>query len=412
MWMLVKLSWRSLWRNRRRTLITICSIALGMTCALFFIALADGMYKKLINQAVRMEAGHVAVEHPEYRDAPAIDRFTYSVAAVRDAAAKIRGVERVKPLILGQAVVSTGSGSAGVGLTAVDPEAEQATSVLAHKIVDGRYIAADDRRGVVLGKSLAERLKLEPGKKLVVTTNDVHGELVNELLRVTGVFETGMDEVDSFMIQVPLGVGRRIFHLETDQATRVGLILENPDDQQRVQQELVAALQGKPVAVLPWQEVLPDLASYIAVDGGSNYVFQGIIMFLIGFTILNTILMSVLERKREFATLLAIGTSPLLLRLQILVESAFLGLFGCVAGLAVGGGLAHHLEVNGLDMSELFKDGASVAGFTIDPLVRADLTVGLMTWLGIAVFLGTMIIGLYPAFKSSRVEIADVLRTH
>ena len=84
MWMLVKLAWRSLWRNRRRTLITITSIALGMTCALFFIALADGMYKKLIDQAVRMEAGHVAVEHPEYHDAPAVDRFVHSVAAVRE----------------------------------------------------------------------------------------------------------------------------------------------------------------------------------------------------------------------------------------------------------------------------------------------------------------------------------------
>jgi ABC-type lipoprotein release transport system permease subunit len=321
-------------------------------------------------------------------------------------------VERVKPLIRGQAVVSTGRGSAGVGLVAVEPEAELATSVLAHKIVDGRYIKDDDARGVVLGKTLAERLRVKPGKKLVVTATAADGEIVNELLRVTGVFETGAEEADSFVLQVPLRVGRRIFRLQDDQATRVGLILEDPDDQGRVQEELVAALQGEAVAVLPWQEVLPDLASYIAVDGGSNYVFQGIILFLIGFTILNTILMSVLERKREFATLLAIGTSPLLLRLQILVESAFLGLFGCVAGLAIGGGLAHHVEVNGLDMSEVFTEGASVAGFSIDPLVRADLTMGLMTWLGVAVFVGTMIIGLYPALKSSRVEIADVLRTH
>ncbi|NOZ85518.1 MAG: ABC transporter permease [Deltaproteobacteria bacterium] len=407
---IIKLAWRNLWRHKRRTWITVSSIGLGMAFALFLIALGDGVYKKLIDQGIRLEAGHVTLEHPDYEKAPAVDRYVGPLSSISKACRSISGVKRIRPIIRGQAVISTSAGSSGVGVVAGNPEEEKAVSLIPGKIVEGRYIEKGDKRGVVIGKSLAKRLKLKVGKKLVLTTNDVNGELVNELLRVKGIFKTGIEEADGFLVQVPLAVGRRIYKLPDDYVTRIGLILDDPKDQDSVMEAVSAALSGKNVAVLPWQKVLPDLSSYIAVDKGSNIIFQITILFLIGFTILNTILMSVMERQREFATLLAIGTSPLFLKAQVLVESAFIGLLGCVLGLGIGGSLSYYVEKNGLDMSSTFSKGTSVAGFTIDPLIRTDLTMGLMLWLGLGVFLGTMVIGLYPAFKSGKVDIAQTLR--
>lgn len=406
-----RLAWRSLWRNRRRTIITVSSIALGITLALFLISMAEGMYKKLIDDAVRMNAGYVTVENREYARAPSVDLVVPSVSAIESLAMNIPAVESVKVLIIGQAMISTGSGSIGVGLIGVDPALERALSPLARTITQGRYIKEDDERGVMIGSGIAERLELEPGMKLVVTCNDSTGELINEMLRVTGIFSTGMEEADGYLIQVPLGVARRIFSIGPDEATQVGMVLSSPDRQNEVIALLRKDLAGGNLAVLPWQEVMPDLAGFMAVDKGSNYVFQGIIIFLLSFTILNTILMSVLERNREFATLLALGTSPVLLRCQVLIETMYIGLLGCGIGLGIGGSISWYFHTYGLDLGSLFGDNLTITGFAVDPVIYNYIGVDLFAWLGGLVFLLTMLIGLYPAFKSTRICLVDVLRS-
>jgi ABC-type lipoprotein release transport system permease subunit len=409
--MILKIAWRSLWRHTRRTLITVSAIVVGTALALFFITMGAGTYKKLVDEAVKMNAGYITVEHRDYSRDLAIDLAVDSVSSIRKEAASLEGVVSVKALIQGQAVVSTGRGSAGVGFLGVDPDAEREISPLALSIVEGRYLEAGDERGVILGKRLADRLRLKPGKKLVVTTNDVRGELVNEMLRVTGIFETGVEEADGFIVQVPLDVARRIFRLGPDEATRVGLVIENPRDQEATLRELARRLEGRGLAVLPWQEVMPDLAGFMAVDMGFNYIFQAIILFLIGFTILNTILMSVLERTREFATLMAIGTSALRLRLQIGVESLMIGLLGTGGGLLVGGGISWYFQVHGIDFSSIYGDDTTISGFAIDPLIKNYVTVDSLMLVGFFVLGMTLLIGIYPAWRSARISIADVLRS-
>jgi ABC-type lipoprotein release transport system permease subunit len=409
--MIARLAWRSLWRYRRRTAITVSAIVVGTALALFFITMADGMYKKLIDEAVRMSAGYVTVEHPDYSRDLSIDLTVGGLSSIVDEARSISGVTGVKVLIQGQAVVSTANGSAGVGIFGVEPEAERDVSPLAEKIEEGRYLESGDERGVVLGASLAERLKLRPGKKLVVTTNDVNGDLVNEMLRVTGIFRMGMEEADGFLVQVPLDTARRIFRIEPDAATRVGLVLASPKHLERVLESLRERLRGREAVVLPWQEVMPDLAGFMAVDKGFNYVFQMIIMFIIGFTILNTILMSVLERTREFATLMAIGTSPLRLRLQVAAESLFLGVLGTGLGLFIGGLVSWYFQVRGIDFSGIYSEDTTIVGYAMDPLIKNHVSVDAFLAIGGFVLALTVLIGLYPSWRSAKISMPDVLRS-
>jgi ABC-type lipoprotein release transport system permease subunit len=308
-------------------------------------------------------------------------------------------------------VISTGSGSGGVGILGVNPDAERHVSPLAQEIVEGRYLEVDDERGVVLGRRLADRLKLKVGKKLVVTTNDVNGDLVNEMLRVTGIFQMGVEEADGFLIQVPLDVARRISRLAHDTATRVGLVIDNPQKQGKVLREMSRRLEGRNLAVLPWQEVMPDLAGFMTVDKGFNYAFQMIIMFIIGFTILNTILMSVLERTREFATLMAIGTSSVRLRLQVFIESLFIGILGSGLGLLIGGLISWYFQVHGLDFSGMYQEDTTIVGYVMDPVLRNYITVKALSMVGGFVLVLTIIIGLYPSYRSAKISIPDVLRS-
>ena len=409
--LVIKLAWRSLWRNTRRTLITLTSIAIGLALALLFATIAQGVYHKAIEDAVHLQGGHLRVEHPAYRDSPSPDRAVSGVASIAQTARAIPGVDRVKALTIAQAVVSTGAGSSGVTLVGVEPDEEQVSSPIPSRVKAGRYLRADDSHGVVIGTHLAKRLSLDVGKKLVLTTNDANGTLVSELLRVTGIFEMGSDDVDGYLAQVPIDASRRMLGMSSDQATEVSILLHEQEDQPRVHSALAAALAGQSVAIVRWEEVLPELAGWIQLDSKANRLLRSVILFLVSFTILSTILISVVERHREFAMLLALGTSPGLLRQQIVVESAFLGALGSIAGIILGGALCGYLQIYGFDLHPFLEKGMSVGGFAIDMLVHTRVTAATLWFHGGMVFVVTILIGLYPTYRSTRVDVATALRS-
>lgn len=445
MGLLLKLAWRNLWRNRRRTIIALASIGLSLSLATFFVAMAEGMYAKLVDDAVRMQAGHLTLEHPDYRDAPAIDLTVPVAPALRAQIERLASVEATKALVVGQGIARSSLNAVGVAVIGVEPHSERDSSPLARKIVAGAYLSGDDGREAVVGAELALQLRLENrteagrlldlleplraaircdrevldrairiqlalGKKLVLSSSDTSGAVVEELVRVRGVFETGAVEIDGFFVQVPIDFARKLYGLAPDRATELGILLRDPAAGARAKAEIQAAVAAQGVTVRTWREVLPNLAAYIQVDRGSNLVFQGILLFLVLFTIFNTLLMSVLERRREFAVVLALGTPPGRLKGQVLLESALLGLMGVGLGLSVGGLGAYALKVYGLDLRDFYEAGMSVSGVAVDPILRAEVTPGLLVGLGGITFLSTLLLALYPMGRIRHIPVAQVLR--
>ena len=408
--MIPRLAWRSIWRNRRRTLITIISIGFGLACTVFFIAIGEGVYTQLIDQVVRMQAGHITMENPSYREAPAVDLWLKAPESLRFQIEKLPQVERTKLIIIGQGIARSGSGDVSATLMGIEPSVELDTSPLVRHIVEGRYLNDQDGSWVVIGSELARRLKLGVGKKMVLTTNDAAGNLVDVLCRVRGIFETGSVELDGYFIQATIDFARSLFGLPEDGATQLGVVLRIPQTQESILQEIRLNLAEQDIAVLPWQEVIPEIASYIKLDKGSNLIFQAILVFLILFTIFNTILMSVLEREREFAVLLALGTKPALLRLQILMESVYLGLIGCALGLLVGGLAAWAVQVWGIDLRSLLEEGFTISGFAVSTKMHARVTIGLLLGPAGLVFAATLILSLIPMHRATRLSIVDQLR--
>ncbi|MEE8316327.1 MAG: FtsX-like permease family protein [Syntrophobacteria bacterium] len=408
--MIARLAWRSIWRNRRRTLITVLSIGFGLACTVFFIAIGEGVYAQLIDQVVRMQAGHITMENPGYRDAPAVDLWVKAPESLRSQIERLPQVERTKLIIMGQGIARSASGDISATLMGIEPSVELDTSPLVRHIVAGRYLNDDDGPWVVIGSEFAKRLKLAVGKKMVLTTNDAAGNLVDELCRVRGIFETGSVEIDGYLIQAPIDFARRLFGLPEESATQLGVVLRIPEAQEVILREARLMVAEQDIAVLPWQEVIPEIASYIKLDKGSNLIFQAILVFLILFTIFNTILMSVLEREREFAVLLALGTKPVQLRLQILMESAYLGLIGCALGLLVGGLAAWAAQVWGIDLRSLLEEGFTISGFAVSAKMHARVTTGLLLGTAGLVFGATLILSLIPMRRATRLSIVDQLR--
>ncbi|MEW5736128.1 MAG: ABC transporter permease [Thermodesulfobacteriota bacterium] len=408
--MFAKTAWKNLWRNRRRTVITVTAMALGLALAIFFIAWGEGVYSRLIDQAVRLQAGHITLEAPGYLDAPAVDltiphanRLAAEIAALPD-------VERVKPIVLGQGMAKSGADAVGVVITGVLPSAERAASPIVQNMKEGRYLEDGDHALAVMGTKLAERLDLMPGKKLVIATNDVSGNLTEVLCRVAGLFETGADEVDGYYVQVPISFARKVFNMPEDQVTQLGVVLKNPDLQRRVMAEIRALVPAKEAVVLPWQEVMPEVASYIRMDSASNWVFQGILLFLVLFTIFNTVLMSVLERRREFAILLAIGTTPMRLATMVFFESVFLGLLGCGMGVLVGAGLSWFFNVVGIDMASLLPEGINISGFAVSTKIFTKLSAGIVLVPAGLVFAAILLLAAIPMRRAAKTRLAENLR--
>ena len=407
---LFKIAWRSIWRNKRRTGITVSAIAFALAIAVIFISFGDGIYAQMIDNAAKIQAGHITLEHPLYRDAAAVD---LSIEVSPELVAKLEalpGVSTVKSLILAQGVAKTGRGASAVLIIGVDAAKEKDTSPLAKKIVEGTYLEAGDKRKVIIGASLADRLKVTIGKKIIIATNDAHGQTVEALVRVKGIFNTGAEESDGYMIQLPLAFTRKLIDLPPHHVTQAGLVLKSADSIETILPAAKAIAQKSGAVAHPWDVIMPELSAYITMDGGSNKIFQGILLFLSLFTIFNTILMSVLERKREFAVMLALGTSPMRIRLQVLLESFLLGLLGAAVGLGLGGGYTYYLQKTGVDMGQFMEEGMSVSGFSFDTIVYAQLNASLVLTLGALIVTAVVLTSIIAVRRISSISVATVLR--
>lgn len=386
------------------------SIALGLALAIFFVALQSGGYAQLIEKAVRMQGGHISLEHPGYRQARSVELSLDGVGELRRKIDKMPGVERTKVLVIGQGLLKSGHGSAGVMVIGVEPGVEAKLSPVAERVTAGRYLRDGDMAGVVIGRDLATQLKVEPGRKAVLAAGNTAGQMTEELLVVSGVFCTGTPEVDGYVVHVPIDFARKVYGLGLDRATQIGVIAREPGRVGSLRRDILGIAGDGKTAVLPWQEVLPEISSITQFVKAVNILYQVILIFLMMFTVFNTLLMSVVERQREFAVLLAIGTPPRLLKLQVFVESTIIGLIGCTAGLVIGGVGAYVAGVHGLDMRGWWIEGANVSGCAFDLVVRPRLTAFMLLWLGLLAFGSTVLLSIYPFRLAARVKIAEWLR--
>lgn len=409
--MLLKLAWRNLWRTKRRTVITLISIAFGLLLSITFTSLSHGSYRGYIDSAARMGAGHVTVEPEDFRDNPSADK---SLTDAKELAEKIRNTEGIRSAtvrIVGQAMAATASDSAGVAFFAIDPGSEKGILFMLDHIKKGSLFEANDKRGALIGKNLAEQLEVKIGSKMVVTTTDKQGEIVSNLAKVRGIFETGIDQVDRFTMVLPIESVRKLLGYDKGEATQIAVFLDNRREAGDQAEGLRPLAAGHGGVVLPWFEQMPEVSGMISMDKNSNYIFQIFVFLLIGAGILNTILMGVLERMREMGIMLATGISPGRLFALVMLESFWLGLVGLVAGLIVSAPVYWYLHTVGLDFTAYIAENTSFSGAVFDPIVKCMLYWDHLAVIVSGVFVLVLLSGVYPAFVATRISPIKALKT-
>lgn len=416
--MLLSMAWRNLWRRRRRTLITLSSIAFGTMLSWLFTGVGDANWRAMIDLAARLGGGHVALQHPAYLDSPALSRSLPAADALRARALGDAEVLRAAPRISGQMMLASAARNYGAAFIAFDPALEDSTTL---SLLDAMHTEAGaapraalfdgrGRGGIALGARLAERLNVGIGDKVVWTLTDKQGEIVQEALRVRALLRTGSPGVDGGMALLPIAPLRESLGYAPGEAVQVALFLRDQRGAQRVADRLQLQL-GSSVAALPWHDLQPELAGYIAMEVASSDFLEAVAMLLVAAGIFNTLFVSVMERRREFGVLRAIGFAPAQLTGLVMVESACLGLTGVAAAALLFLAPYYYLREVGVDISGLMGGGAAeVAGVALPSVLRADLYAGSAVLITALALLATLLAGLYPAWRAGRVDPAETIR--
>jgi ABC-type lipoprotein release transport system permease subunit len=406
------MAWRTLMRSKRRSVITAFSVAFGVLLSVTFTASSDYAYTNMINTSAVMGLGHLSVEHPDYQDTPTLDKRLLDAEAVRQRALHIPGVTGAQVRIMGQAMFASGAKSVGGAFIAIDPARETpAHNIFLRTLVEGRLFSADEEHGVVVGAKMAEKLNLRLGKKLIFTLTDKDGELVSELGRVSGIFRTGDDSVDGGVVLLPLALVRKGLNYEPEAASLVAIFLSDHRAAKTVQGKLAGLWAARPdIGVLTWQESQPDLAGLIAVDRLFNHLLQFLVGLVIAAGIMNTLLMSVMERQREFGIMMALGMMPGQVVRLVLLESCWLGILGLILGVIITTPWFFYMARIGIDFSSQIGEDYSAGGVLVDPVMKFRLYGESAMWIAGAVFSLTLLAGIFPAFKAGRTTPVENLK--
>ena len=405
------LAWRNLWRHKRRTLITASSIAFGVLLAVTFTGAGDYFYTRMIDAGANMGMGHITIAAPDYNRAPSSQKRIQDADTLQAMMADLPEVKSVVARIQGQAMFASARKSVGGMFIAIDPAQENVNNNLyIQALSEGDMLTTTAGKGIVMGVDLARKLQLTLGKKVVYTTTDVNGDIVSAIARVSGLFRTGVSEVDGGMALLPMQSVQKVLGYEANEVSLIAVSLRDQRASHALRDRMQSQPEFKHVEVLNWQQTQPDLAGMIAVDKSANRISQLLIALLIAAGILNTMLMSVLERMREFGVMMALGMSPRNLFSLVMLEAFWLAVIGLIIGVIVTIPWYLYMAETGIDLTSAYGDDFSFGGVLLDTVFKIRLFKESIIGILIGLFSLALLSGAYPAWRAGRIPPVESLK--
>jgi len=404
----LRLAWRNLWRHSRRTWLTASAIAFVTALMVFLITLQLGSYDLMIDSSLRLFTGQMQVQREGYLDKPQIRKVIPEAADLAQHLRHIPSLAQIGIAVRAQAfaLASSGTRSYGVQVVGVQPEYEPRVSTLPHLIKTGRYFSGIATQEAVMGAALARNLNVQVGGELTLLGSARDGSVAATIVRVVGLFDSGMRELDRHVVQLPLRTFQDLFGL--DHAAHA-IVFVAPELKQLppLERDVAAMLPaGEDLVVLDWERLVPGLKQLIQADWTTGWFSYLALIVVVTFSILNTFIMSVLERTREFGTMLALGTTPLRIGTMVVFESLFLTLLGIVIGVGIGVLVALYLSVHGFTYPGLKE---LMGQYGLPGLIYPKLSF-VSVGLGPAVILACILVtSLYPAMRIRKLNAVEAM---
>lgn len=402
--MLFKVAWRNVWRNRSRSMVIVVSVAIGLWAGIFMVGFYHGMISQRIRSVIERESSHIQIHHPSFADEHDLRYDIGPRDSVLQMLQKGLPILRSAQRIVCHGMAATASGSSGVRINGIDPAAEAGIIGLSGDVDTGSYFNAGGKHDVLIGSRLARKLGLSVGRKLVLTTEDRKGELSSGAFRVVGVFRTVNASHDETDVYIRLADADALGSME-GRVNEAALLLTDDRAVDTTAAALVGLLQG--LEVRKWTEINPEMQLLVSTNNQVLVIFMGIILLALAFGIVNTMLMSVLERTREIGMLLSLGMSRLRVFLMILFETLFLVTAGCPAGIVPGLLTVSYLNRTGIDLSRFME---ALSSFGWDFMVYPSLEWRqVLTIIGLVV-LTALLSALFPARRALSLKPAEAMR--
>jgi putative ABC transport system permease protein len=403
----LRLAWRNLWRNPRRTVLTLSAVAFATTILVFMVALQRGGYGAMIESAVSVFTGHLQVQARGYHDDPRLETSLAGASALEARVAAVPGVRAVAARAEAYALVSSPSRTYGAAIVGVEPRREPALSTVPRLVADGRFLDSPRAEEAVVGRTLARNLSLSVGDQLTVLGQGRDGALAVASVAVVGIFESGSPDLDRTTVEIPLKTFQDTFAMG-DRVNTIVVRAKDPSRVDRLARAVAAALANRPdVSVLTWDRLLEGLKQGIALDAAVGWFLYAVLVIVVTFSILNTFLMAVLERTREFGVLLALGARAGFLGGVAMAESLLLLLVGLALGLALGVGVSAAAAHYGIAFS---SSEELLARWSLPARIYPRLDLFSLTVGPTAVLVVTTLAAAFPLVRVRRLRPVDAMK--
>ena len=409
-----RLAWRNVWRNPRRTALSVAATVFAVVLVIFSVSMADGSHEKMIEDAVRLSSGHVAISGKGYRHSMTLEQSVPWDGRVEALVERAEGIRAWAPRILSFALISLEDRSHGGMIIGVDPEREANVTKFMSRVNEGRFVGLNpepDVREVVLGRKLAERLGAGIGDEVLLYGVAYSLETAYELFEVVGTVALPDPRLERNLAIIHIGVASE-FYVYEDRITEVAILAESAEESGPLRAELESLLVGplsEELELQDYHEMMPGLVQLILIDDAGMYIMLAILIVVVGFGILNTILMAILERTRELGVILALGLKPIALFRMVYLESMMLAGVGLALGLLIA--LPPLAWLNGVEIPM----GGDIAKATeiwgMEPVLTFKLLARNPIASTITIIVVALLAALYPALKASRAHPVDALRS-
>ena len=400
---LLRLAWRNLWRNHRRTIIMLSAIGVGVWAMIFMTALTRGMVDQMITDSIGVLPGHVQMHHPDYRDDPSIaNRISISDADLKDrfdGAGFAAWASRVRV----PAIITSERESRGVTLLGVDPAVERDISFFEYEEVEGRFLNDATDKGIVIGAELAETLETEIGKRVVLMSQDPDNEIADRGFRIVGLYSASTKTVEEAYVFIGKTTAQKMLQID-DATTEVVFLGDDYRNVEPIYAAVTSAVDDS-VSVRRWYEIDTYLGTMMNVMDGFVLVWVVVIFMALSFGLVNTLVMAVFERVREIGLMLALGMKPGSILGQIIIESMLLMTLGLAVGNFLAWATVTPLE-SGIDVS-IVSEGMEMWGAA--SVLYPKLYASDMILASVVVLILGFLASLSPAWRASRYEPVEAI---
>ncbi len=401
----LKIAWRNVWRNKLRSLVVVCSIFLGIWAGIFVSAFSFGLNEQRKQGMIRNQISHLQIHHPAWLDQKEV-AYTFSGTAVDAYLNDDSRLDAYATRCKVNGMVSSAHYSGAAQIIGVKPKAEAALSHLANKITEGKYFSDQGKNPVLIGRALAHKLEAKIGSRIVLNFSDGQGNIISSAFKVKGFYKDVSSKLEELQLFVRQSDLQKLLSLDSNQVHEIAILLKAEKNIENLEEEMQAKFPS--LRIQNWKEISPDLAYADEIMSQMLYIIIGIIMLALSFGIINTMLMAVLERRKELGMLMCVGMSKTKVFTMIIVETFYLALLGGPLGILFAYYSVWQGSKSGLDLAA-FSDG--LASYGINSVIYPILPSSFYWGTALIVFAMSLLAAIYPARQALKLNPAETLRT-